>query len=86
MLPNGTLPFSKHVVSTYVCKTKDYSIDGRNTNSGFTRRKLYEYPFPVMIRTPYYLVYLDLKSSQNKKDLNDVTAALFSVFFFAAGS
>ena len=27
-----------------------------------------------------------LKSSRNKKDLNDVIAALFSVFFFAAGS
>ena len=54
---------------------------GRNTNSGFTGRKLYEYPFPVMIRTPYYLVYLDLKSSRNKKDLNDVPAAPFSVTF-----
>ena len=27
-----------------------------------------------------------LKLSQNKKDLNDVTAALFLVGFFAAGS
>ena len=27
-----------------------------------------------------------LKSSRNKKDLNDVTAALFSVFFIATGS
>ena len=27
-----------------------------------------------------------LKSSRNKKDLNDITAAPFSVLFFAAGS
>ena len=27
-----------------------------------------------------------IKSSRNKKHLNDVTAAPFSVFFFAAGS
>ena len=37
------------------------------------------------MKIPFEIITPLLKSSQNKKDLNDVSAALFSVFF-AAGS